>query len=162
MSTPTSTLNGNTNTTDNNDINDPLVQDVLNEFRDEYTSKNKNTSSSSMIPDYEDEIVEFPPEDNYPPPPPSQYRKHDYNVSEKYPPSQNYKNSNIVNIDMELVKKNLTIVIIVLLIHNTSVVSAIYEKMPEYLHENLNAYDILIKTASLFIILYVLSFFNYI
>lgn len=161
MSTPTSTLNGNTNTTDNNDINDPLVQDVLNEFRDEYTSKNKNTSSS-MIPDYEDEIVEFPPDDNYPPPPPSQYRKPEYNLSEKHPPSQNYNNSNIVNIDMELVKKNLTIVIIVLLIHNTSMVSAIYEKMPEYLHENLNAYDILIKTASLFIILYVLSFFNYI
>ena len=76
--------------------------------------------------------------------------------------SQNYNNSNIANIDMELVKKNLTIVIIVLLIHNTSMVSTIYEKMPEYLHENLNAYDILIKTVSLFVILYVLSFFNYI
>ena len=161
MSTPTSTLNGNTNTKDNNDINDPLVQDVLNEFRDEYTSKNKN-ASSSMIPDYEDEIVEFPPDDNYPPPPPSQYRKPEYNLSEKHPPYNNSNIANIVNIDMELVKKNLTIVIIVLLIHNTSMVSAIYEKMPEYLHENLNAYDILIKTASLFIILYVLSFFNYI
>ena len=85
MYTPTSTLNGNTNTKDNNDINDPLVQDVLNEFRDEYTSENKNTSSS-MIPDYEDEIVEFPPDDNYPQPPPSKYRKPEYNVSEKYPP----------------------------------------------------------------------------
>ena len=60
MSTPTSTLNGNTKHIDNNDINDPVVQDVLNEFRDEYSSKNKNTSSS-MIPDYEDEVVEYPP-----------------------------------------------------------------------------------------------------
>ena len=41
MSTPTSTLNGNTKKTDNNDINDPIVQNVLNEFRDEYSYKNK-------------------------------------------------------------------------------------------------------------------------
>ena len=81
MSTPTSTLNGNTKQTDNNDIDDPLVQNVLNEFRDEYSSKNKNTSSS-MIPDYEDEVVEYPPEDNYPPPPP-QNRRPEYNVYDK-------------------------------------------------------------------------------
>ena len=163
MSTPTSTLNGNTKHTDNNDINDPVVQDVLNEFRDEYSSKNKKTSSS-MIPDYEDEVVEYPPEDNYQPtlPQPPQNRKPEYNVSDRYPPSQNSKNDSITNIDMELVKKNLMIVIIVLLIHNTSLMATVYEKMPEYLHENLNSYDILIKAFSLFIILYVLSLFNYI
>lgn len=160
MSTPTSTLNGNTKQTDNNDINDPVVQDVLNEFRDEYSSKNKN-ATSSMIPDYEDEVVEYPPEDNYPPPPPLN-RKPEYNVSDRYTPSQNNKNDSIINIDMELVKKNLMIVIIVLLIHNTGMMATVYEKMPEYLHENLNSYDILIKTLSLFIILYVLSLFNYI
>lgn len=160
MSTPTSTLNGNTKQTDNNDINDPVVQDVLNEFRDEYSSKNKN-ATSSMIPDYEDEVVEYPPEDNYPPPPPLN-RKPEYNVSDRYPPSQNYKNDSITNIDMELVKKNLMIVIIVLLIHNTGMMTTVYEKMPEYLHENLNSYDILIKALSLFVILYVLSLFNYI
>jgi hypothetical protein len=160
MSTPTSTLNGNPKQTDNNDINDPVVQDVLNEFRDEYSSKNKN-ATNSMIPDYEDEVVEYPPEDNYPPPPPLN-RKPEYNVSDRYPPTQNNKNDSIINIDMELVKKNLMIVIIVLLIHNTGMMATVYEKMPEYLHENLNSYDILIKALSLFIILYVLSLFNYI
>lgn len=160
MSTPTSTLNGNTKQTDNNDINDPVVQDVLNEFRDEYISKNKN-ATSSMIPDYEDEVVEYPPNDNYPPPPPIN-RRPEYNVSDRYPPFQNNKNDSITNIDMELVKKNLMIVIIVLLINNTGLMATVYEKMPEYLHENLNSYDILIKALSLFIILYVLSLFNYI
>tara|TARA_B100000497_G_scaffold15515_1_gene17936 strand:+ start:636 stop:1118 length:483 start_codon:yes stop_codon:yes gene_type:complete len=160
MSTPTSTLNGNTKKTDNNDINDPIVQDVLNEFRDEYSYKNKNTNSS-MIPDYEDEVIEYPPDDNYPPHPP-QNRRPEYNVYDRYPPSQYHKNNSITNIDMELVKKNLMIVIIVLLIHNTSLISTFYDKMPEYLHENLNSYDILIKALSLFIILYVLSLFNYI
>lgn len=160
MSTPTSTLNGNTKQTDNNDINDPVVQDVLNEFRDEYSSKNKN-ATSSMIPDYEDEVVEYPPDDNYPPPPPLN-RRPEYNVSDRYPPSQSHKNDSITNIDMELVKKNLMIVIIVLLIHNTGLMATVYEKLPEYLHENLNSYDILIKALSLFIILYVLSLFNYI
>ena len=50
MSTPTSTLNGNTKIRPIITIlMTRLVQDVLNEFRDEYSSKNKNTSSS-MIP----------------------------------------------------------------------------------------------------------------
>jgi hypothetical protein len=160
MSTPTSTLNGNTKQTDYNDINDPVVQDVLNEFRDEYSSKNKKPTSS-MIPDYEDEVVEYPPNDNYPPPPPIN-RRPEYNVSDRYPPSHKYKNDSITNIDMELVKKNLMIVIIVLLINNTGLMATIYEKMPEYLHENLNSYDIIIKAFSLFIILYMLSLFNYI
>jgi hypothetical protein len=160
MSTPTSTLNGNNKQTNDNDINDPVVQDVLNEFRDEYSSKNKN-ANSSMIPDYEDEVVEYPPDDNYSPPPPLNKRP-EYNVSDRYPPSQNNKNDSITNIDMELVKKNLMIVIIVLLIHNTGLMATVYDKMPEYLHENLNTYDILIKALSLFIILYVLSLFNYI
>ena len=160
MSTPTSTLNGNTKQTDNNDINDPVVQDVLNEFRDEYSSKNKNVTSS-MIPDYEDEVVEHTPYDNYPPPP-TLNRRPEYNAPDRYPPSQNGKNESITNIDIELVKKNLMIVIIVLLIHNTGMMTTVYDKMPEYLHENLNTYDILIKAFSLFIILYVLSLFNYI
>ena len=107
MSTPTSTLNGNNKQTNDNDINDPVVQDVLNEFRDEYSSKNKN-ANSSMIPDYEDEVVEYPPDDNYSPPPPLNKRP-EYNVSDRYPPSQNSKNDSITNIDMELVKKNLMI-----------------------------------------------------
>lgn len=161
MSTSTSTLNSNIKPVENNDINDPLVQDVLNDFRDEYTSKNKN-ANSSMIPDYEDEVVEYPPNDNYPPPPPSYNKRQEYNLADRYPPSPRNKNDSITNIDIELVKKNLTIVIIVLLIHNTSLMVTVYEKMPEYLHENLNSYDILIKAFSLFIILYVLSLFNYI
>ena len=43
MSTPTKTLpvNQNVKTLENNDVNDPIVQDVLNEFREEYSSKNK-------------------------------------------------------------------------------------------------------------------------
>jgi len=161
MSTPTSTLNGNTKQIENNDINDPVVQDVLNEFRDEYSSKNKN-ATRSMIPDYEDEVLEYPPEDNYQSPHPQQIRRPEYNVSDKYPLSQNYKNDSISNIDMELVKKNIMIVIIVLLIYNTGLMATVYDKMPEYLHENLNSYDILIKALSLFIVLYVLSLFNYI
>ena len=160
MSTPTSTLNGNTKQTDYNDINDPVVQDVLNEFRDEYSSKNKKPTSS-MIPDYEDEVVEYPLENNYQSPPPLN-RRPEYSVSDRYPPSHKYKNDSITNIDTELVKKNLMIVIIVLLINNTGLMATFYEKMPEYLHENLNSYDIIIKAFSLFIILYMLSLFNYI
>ena len=52
--------------------------------------------------------------------------------------------------------------IIVLLIHNTVLMTFLYEKMPEYLHENLNTYDIVFKSMLLFIILYVLNIMHYI
>lgn len=38
----------------------------------------------------------------------------------------------------------------------------LYEKMPEYLHENLNTYDIVFKSMLLFIILYVLNIMHYV
>lgn len=172
MSTPTATL---PKTTDNkkqdrNDINDPMVQDVLNEFRDEYSSNNKNNGGDSGMFNDIDEMVSFPPEDNYPPPP-MNYRKPQYNIQENYQNSQyqnsqyqnnRYDNQSYLNFDIEIVKKNLTIVIIVLLIHNTGIMAFLYEKMPEYLHENLNSYDIVFKSMLLFIVLYVLNIMHYI
>tara|TARA_B100000795_G_scaffold264300_1_gene244634 strand:+ start:3607 stop:4116 length:510 start_codon:yes stop_codon:yes gene_type:complete len=169
MSTPTATLPKNTDNKkqDRNDINDPLVQDVLNEFRDEYSSNNKNNNGGGgeMLTEFED-IVEFPPDENYHSRP-MQYRKSNYNMPDNYYNNQPHQHNrtdshSYLNIDIEIVKKNLTIVIIVLLIHNTGIMAFIYEKMPEYLHENLNAYDIAFKSMLLFIVLYILNILHYI
>lgn len=167
MSTPTATLpkTADNKKQDRNDINDPMVQDVLNEFRDEYSSNNKNNGGDGGMLNDIDEMVSFPPEDNYPPPP-MNYRRPQYNIQENYQNNQyqnnKYENQSYLNFDIEIVKKNLTIVIIVLLIHNTGLMTFLYEKMPEYLHENLNAYDIVFKSMLLFIILYVLNIMHYI
>jgi hypothetical protein len=65
-------------------------------------------------------------------------------------------------IDIELIKKNLIIVIIVFLIYFSGIINNIYDKIPEYLQENILSLDIYIKTASLFIILYIISYTGYI
>jgi hypothetical protein len=174
MSTPIASLpkTADNKKQDRNDINDPIVQDVLNEFRDEYSSNNKNNGGEGGMLHDIDDMVSFPPEDNYPPPP-MNYRKPQYNIRENYQNYNQYQNDNqyhndrndnqqYLNFDIELIKKNLTIVIIVLLIHNTGLMTFLYEKMPEYLHENLNTYDIVFKSMLLFIILYVLNIMQYI
>ncbi len=65
-------------------------------------------------------------------------------------------------LDIEIAKKSLILVIISLIIYNSGIINTMYEKMPEYLQDNLNNFDIYIKSASLFSIIYVLSFFEYI
>lgn len=184
MSTPTKTLpvNQNVKTVENNDINDPIVQDVLNEFRDEFSSKNK--IEKNIIPQKYEDMSEY---NNQPsininpihhqhqqqqPPQQSQHNNinSNYNVIDNYS-QQQYGDVNSQNIsdidkknyfDIELVKKNLTIVILVLLLYNTPLFNTIYEKFPEYLYDSLMSYDILIKTVSLFSILYILSILTYI
>ena len=79
----------------------------------------------------------------------------------------NYKNnlnkSDISSyLDTEVAKKSLILVIISLVIYNSGIINTVYEKMPDYLQDNLNNFDIYIKSLSLFTIIYVLSFFEYI
>jgi hypothetical protein len=64
-------------------------------------------------------------------------------------------------LDIEVAKKSLILVIISLIIYNSGIINTMYEKMPEYLQDNLNNFDIYIKSASLFTIIYILSFFEY-
>jgi hypothetical protein len=65
-------------------------------------------------------------------------------------------------IDVELIKKNLIIVIIVFLIYFSGIINNIYDKIPEYLQENILPLDIYIKTLSLYMILYIISYIGYI
>jgi hypothetical protein len=157
MSTPTASLPvSNSKTTENNDINDPVVQDVLKDFREEALPR---PPDSSMIPDYEEDTMEFPPADTYP----VHHRPRQYNIHDSYNRDiPNKQDKSIFNVDMELVKKNLIIVIIVLLIHNTGLMNMIYEKLPENIIDLANTNDILIKTLVLFVVLYLLMFLNYI
>jgi hypothetical protein len=65
-------------------------------------------------------------------------------------------------IDVELIKKNLIIVIIVFLIYFSGIINNIYDRIPEYLQDNILPLDIYIKTVSLFMILYIISYTGYI
>jgi hypothetical protein len=172
---------------ENNDINDPVVQDVLNEFRDEIliskNNKDMNANSQNTIndninlgppnsPSYP-QHPPFPPHLQYPPNSqyPTQPSSHPSQISyPSYPHAQHpshasysqNKNDYMLYIDIELIKKNLIIVIIVFLIYFSGIINNIYDKIPEYLQENILSLDIYIKTASLFIILYIISYTGYI
>jgi len=170
---------------EHNDINDPVVQDVLNEFRDEILiSKNNKEMNVNLQPPIIHEMpnVGIPNSPNNPPYPqhqpqhPPQYHQHSQSQpyqNSSYPsnPQQNTysqhsnqhnKNDYMLYIDVELIKKNLIIVIIVFLIYFSGIINNIYDRIPEYLQDNILPLDIYIKTVSLFMILYIISYTGYI
>ena len=154
MSTPINTLPLKTqqsNISDTNDINDPLVQDVLNEFQEELMISKQHAPQSQQM-------------HQSPPMMPPQQQYHNQQYQQQH---LNYKNNlnksdYSTYLDTELAKKSLILVIISLIIYNSGIINTVYEKLPDYLQDNLNNFDIYIKSLSLFAIIYVLSFFEYI
>ena len=195
-------------TNEHNDINDPVVQDVLNEFRDELLISKNNKDMGLNTPPLIIQDMSGSNQSNpsYPPPhsPHSQhsqpsYHQHPSQHSQhsphspppypqqqpSYPPSpypqshsqqpshlqqqtpyspyaQMNKNDYMLYMDIELIKKNLIIVIIVFLIYFSGIINNIYDRIPEYLQENILTLDVYIKTVLLFIILYVISYAGYV
>jgi hypothetical protein len=178
MSTPISTLPLKTqqsNTGDVNDINDPIVQDVLNEFQEELMiSKQPKTPQISqqqqmlmqqqqqqqqqhqqmlMQQQQQQMLHQHPPLPSHSPN--GSNSSNSGNSLNKYDSISSY-------LDTEVAKKSLILVIIAVIIYHSGIINTVYEKMPEYLQDNLNTFDIYIKSISLFSIIYVLSFFEYI
>jgi small-conductance mechanosensitive channel len=171
MSTPINTLPLKTQQTniDANDINDPIVQDVLNEFQEElHSSKQANKSPQQMQQQQvqqqllqqqmQQQLLQQQQQQQ-------QLMQGGQQGMQGLPPnSKNYQNKfdNMSSyLDIEVAKKSLILVIISLIIYNSGVINTMYEKMPDYLQDNLNNFDIYIKSASLFAIIYILSFFEY-
>lgn len=164
MSTPISTLPLKTQpSTEANDINDPVVQDVLNEFQDELMmskqSKSVNAANAAMLPH-----PQMPPH-SYPPMPPQHpypYPHPQHSQPSSMYPSQSKYDSVSAYVDTEVAKKSLILVILAVIIYHSGIINTVYEKLPDNLQDNLANFDIYIKSVSLFSIIYVLSFFEYI
>ena len=162
MSTPISTLPMKTQSaggaSEANDINDPIVQDVLNEFQEELmlSKQPKMPPHSQQPPQHASQPplqVPYMPQP-YPPHPQQPLPHHGYQQS-KYGDISSY-------MDTEVAKRSLILVILAVIIYHSGIINTMYEKMPDKLQDNLNNFDIYIKSASLFTIIYVLSFFEYI
>ena len=195
---------------EHNDINDPVVQDVLNEFRDELliSKNNKDMSlntppliiqdmsggnqsnpsypqhphsqhsqhsqhqqhsqhSQPPYPQHPQHPPHYPPSHSQQPPyPQSHSQQPPYPSQQQQPPYSPYaqmnKNDYMLYMDIELIKKNLIIVIIVFLIYFSGIINNIYDRIPEYLQENILPLDVYIKTVLLFIILYIISYAGYV
>ena len=179
MSTPISTLpmktqQGTGGASDANDINDPIVQDVLNEFQEELLLSKQPRTTQAQQPPY---IPQSPHPQHpqhqqllQPPHQPQHASQHPQHppMSPHYPSysSSPYGYSKYDNIssylDTEVAKKSLILVILAVIIYHSGIINTVYEKMPDYLQDNLTNFDIYIKSVSLFSIIYVLSFFEYI
>jgi hypothetical protein len=151
-----------------NDINDPIVQDVLNEFQEELMLSKQPRAPLQQQPPQQPQQPQAPPympsphASQYPQYPPASPHSH----ASQHSPQQRGgygKYDNISSyLDTEVAKKSLILVILAVIIYHSGIVNTVYEKMPEYLQDNLNNFDIYIKSASLFSIIYVLTFFEYI
>lgn len=172
MSTPISTLplktqQANSSTSADagyaTDINDPIVQDVLNEFQEELRQSSK---SYPQMPPGPPPNHQMPPvHSSHPPIPPMMYPPQHPQLN--YGASGGKNNGNKYDsiasyLDIEVAKRSLILVIVSLIIYHSGIINIAYEKMPEYLQDNLTNLDIYIKSVSLFTIIYVLSFFDYI
>ena len=161
MSTPISTLPLKTQpSSEANDINDPVVQDVLNEFQDELMMSKQSKSHPPMP--QQPQYPSMPPQHSQHPYPP--HPSHPQHPQHPYPPypSQSKYDSISAYIDTEVAKKSLILVILAVIIYHSGIINTVYEKLPDNLQDNLTSFDIYIKSVSLFSIIYVLSFFEYI
>ena len=169
MSTPINTLPLKTQqtNTDANDINDPIVQDVLNEFQEELLSSKQGNKSPMQMPSQQMQQMQLLQQ--------QQQQQQQMQLLQQQqqmqgmqglPPNSKNNQNKFDNmssyLDIEVAKKSLILVIISLIIYNSGIINMMYEKMPDYLQDNLNNFDIYIKSASLFSIIYILSFFEYI
>ena len=168
MSTPISTLPMKTQQTggasEANDINDPIVQDVLNEFQEELmlSKQPKMPPHPQQQPHLQAPYI--PPQ--YPPHSPHSPHSQPSQYPPQHPSHHGYQQSKYGDIssymDTEVAKRSLILVILAVIIYHSGIINTMYEKMPDNLQDNLNNFDIYIKSASLFAIIYVLSFFEYI
>jgi hypothetical protein len=139
------------------DINDPMVQDVLNEFQEELMMSKKPLQphplqQSHPSPQHASQPSQLPQSMQYYPQAPINKYSINYN-NDKFP--YNY-------IDMELIKKTLAVVIITILLFNTNIMHMIYEKLPPYAYDIAISFDVYVKGLTLFVILYSLGFMQYI
>ena len=174
MSTPISTLplkTQSSSTTEVNDINDPVVQDVLNEFQDELMMSKQSKSPQQPHPLSQHSQHSYPPMPPMPPPH-SQHPQHPYSPLSQhsqhhsyppYPSQSKYDSMSGISayLDIEVAKRSLIFVILAVIIYHSGIINTVYEKLPDNLQDNLNSFDIYIKSISLFSIIYVLSFFEY-
>ena len=149
------------------DINDPIVQDVLNEFQEELKQSSKPyppmAPLNHQMPQSHASHASHHSHASHPPMPTMPPMMYPPQHPSLYSGAGSGKHNSIASyLDIEVAKRSLILVIVSLIIYHSGIINVAYEKMPDYLQDNLTNFDIYIKSASLFAIIYVLSFFEYI
>lgn len=134
------------NNLNNDDLTDPMVKDVLNEFEKELSLQEKQ--SKYVIndqPPQQQPLYQPPPlQPQYQPPP--VIKKQD-TISKNY-------------IDNELITKTFIICIIMAIITNPYIYDTLISKIPENISNIFISYNYIIKLIILFIVIYGMMFYN--
>jgi hypothetical protein len=142
---------------DNNELQDPMVQDVLKEFEEEIAASKKNTQQQQQVTQQMHQQQMLQQQQQMMQQQQQQYQQNqslnNYQQQFNFFPKKNL-------IDYNLARKALIITIIVLLLNYTQIFSLIYEKLPPNLNSISIAYDFYIKGSILFIALYILFLYD--
>jgi len=144
---------------DNNDLQDPMVQDVLKEFEEEVAAAKKINPPKQyqMSPPSPPTLQQYQPSHLATQPPPILYNHPPPPMTNSFVSSLLPKNNLI---DSSLGIKALIITILVILLNYTQLFSFIYEKLPHNISSLSLTYDFYIKTTILFLALYILFLYE--
>jgi hypothetical protein len=143
-------LKSSSNGQNTDDLTDPIVRDVLNEFEHElslHEKQSKYTINDNKIP--EQQIPSQPLQQQ-------QYQPSQYTA----PPQQKQQTQSINYINNELLTKTFIICIVIALITNPYIYETIINKIPSNISSLLDTYNYIIKIIILFISIYAMMFYN--
>lgn len=134
------------NNLNNDDLTDPMVKDVLNEFEKELSLQEKQSKYviNDQPPQQQPQYQPPPLQPQYQPPP--VIKKQD-TISKNY-------------IDNELITKTFIICIIMAIITNPYIYDTLISKIPENISNIFFSYNYIIKLIILFIVIYGMMFYN--
>lgn len=146
MSTPINSLPLKT-APDNVSIEDPLIQNVLKEFEDEMNVNVKKT----------DTFIEEPPKPLNKNTPMVQ-QDADIKAQDIQYDVSTYNNKKFI--DVNIIKKTIMILIIIIFFQKSSVIEFIFAKFPSYLIKYIEGKDFVVYSSIIFMIFYALLYFD--
>jgi len=153
------------------DMNDPLVKDVLSEFENELLLSNKpknnykiNNNQNNNNDDNDDDVNNDRPLNNQNSNLNSnkqlqKQQSQDTPINNRIPKNSN-KNEKIKFYDELLINKSFIICIIIAIIINPYIFTTIINNLPENISIIINSYNYFIKLALIFIVIYLLMIYK--
>lgn len=140
------------NNIDSDDSDDPVVNDILNEFQHELKLNVKQSQSQQQPPQSQQQ-----PQNDYVINYSSQPSQHLQSCSI---PSKNIKNKINNYYDEDILRKTSIIIVIIALIFSPIIFSTIIDKIPDSIKEIVDNYNYYIKLILSFIAIYLLYYYN--
>lgn len=156
MSTPINSLPIKTVVQQQQDMDDPLIQNVLKEFEDDMMHHGNNTQQASNQANMQNNAHTQAPR-------PNMYTAQQMQQPAVQQPVHDTKRKHHTIssfVDLEVIKKAAIITIIVVLFQISNLVPMLLSKLPESITKYVSGKEIIINTILLFIIFYIIIYMN--